>query len=208
MPRRKIIRTSELPYHIVSRSNNKDWFRLSMKDSWSLANNALALANSKHPVLIHAFVLMNNHYHLLISTPDENIDKFMQVFNKEFSDTMKRKTNHINRKFGGRYNWSLINNETYLYNVIRYIFQNPIRAHIAEQICDYKYSTLYHEFNRINLPYELCCITEETNLELLEWFNCFVSNDDNDMIRRGLKHSYFQLTKHRDSKYLGTLYMP
>lgn len=56
-----------------------------------------------HPVNILAFVLMNNHFHLLIQTPDSNIDQFMQRFKLFASTKIRFETQRINQKFGDKY---------------------------------------------------------------------------------------------------------
>jgi len=81
MPRKNLIRTNLYPYHVTIRSNNKEWFDLPREIVWKICLRAMVLANQKHPVRIQAFVLMANHYHLLIWTPQCNLDRFMSVFN-------------------------------------------------------------------------------------------------------------------------------
>ena len=208
MPRPNIIRTNNLPYHITSRSNNHDWFNLHMDDAWRIALHSLKYANKKFPVTIHAFVLMNNHYHLLLTTPDANIDSFMQAFNKKFSDGLKKETNYVNRMFGGPYKWSIIKDHLYLYNVYRYIYQNPVRARICLKCEDYKYSTLQSYIHQCYFPTKLKSLLFEEHTDLLEWFNEVRDHREIDAIKRALKKAHFEISKHRDSKYYPNLRYP
>jgi len=112
-----------------------------MADVWKISVQSLSHANSCHPVNLHAFVLTQNHYHLLIDTPNEDIDLFMYEFNKKFSLLLRKKTQLINRMFGGRYKWSIVKNEKSYRYVLRYIFQNPVRAKVCDSILEYPYST-------------------------------------------------------------------
>ena len=79
MPRKKIIRTNEFPYHVTARTNNQEWFKLSLDEVWSIFERVLSKVQLRYSIEIYQFVLMSNHYHLLLSTPEANIDKAIQV---------------------------------------------------------------------------------------------------------------------------------
>lgn len=155
MARKTLIRQNIYPYHVTIRSNNKEWFDLPSEDMWKLCLSSLTIANFKVPVKVEAFVLMNNHYHLLLFTPNANLDKFMKILNSTISGFIRRKTGRINHIFGGRYKWSLIDNLSYYQNVTRYIFQNPIRANLCKRCEEYKLSTIYYQVNKQQLPFSL-----------------------------------------------------
>ena len=127
MTRARLIKTAQFPYHIVNRANNQEWFQLPLAQVWDLTLECLSAAHEKHPFTLHALVLMTNHYHLLVSTPDENIDKIMFEFNRRFSEGLRRATNRINRMFGSRYKWSLLKDNAYYLNVLKYTYQNPFQ---------------------------------------------------------------------------------
>ena len=74
MGRKNLIRQNEFPYHVTIRTCNKNWFLIPMYQMWDICYDCLKLSLEKIPVNIHSFVLMNNHYHLLLTTPDSNID--------------------------------------------------------------------------------------------------------------------------------------
>lgn len=82
MPRAKLIRSDSAPYHITSRSNNREWFYIPTLDVWSYSRKLLREGALRFNVQVDAFVLMSNHYHLCIHTPEAGVDKFMQFFNK------------------------------------------------------------------------------------------------------------------------------
>lgn len=167
---------------------------------WEIAQNCLEAANKKVPIRLHAFILMNNHYHMLLTTPDENIDRFMHIFNKTFSEQLKENSNFINRMFGGPYKWSIIDSTVYLYNVYRYIYQNPLRAKICEYCELYPYSTLFYQHNNKKFAIPITDRLEHDPKELIQWFNEKFSDLQRDGLRRGLKHKYCQVNKTRDSK--------
>ena len=208
MPRTNIIRTNEFPYHVTSRANNHDWFNLHMDDAWRIALRALKYAYEKYPVKVHAFVLMNNHYHLLLTTPNSDIDLFMQAFNKRFSDYLKIETKYVNRMFGGPYKWTLVKDNLYLYNVYRYLYQNPVRARLCLSCEDYKYSTLQCYTQGAYFPIKIISCLSEDHEELLEWFNEVRDLREIEAIKRALKKAHFQISKHRDTKYEAKLNYP
>jgi putative transposase len=184
MTRKNLIRSSEFPYHVTIRSNNKEWFDLPRDVVWSICLAGLTRANFKYPVKIEAFVLMSNHYHLLLYTPNADLDKFMNAFNTYLSKEIRIRTRRINRIFADRYNWKLINNNTYYMTVLRYIFQNPLRANLVAKCQDYPYSTLYLQLYQgqtgIKFPNDFI---ED---EYLSFFNQIISKEDQKKIKSEL----------------------
>lgn len=142
MPRKPLIRSEHLPYHVTSRSHNKEAFALPIENVWSLALKSFAEAHAAHPVEVVSFVLMSNHYHLLLYTPKGNLDLFMYEFNKRPAQSIQRESKNINQVFGGRYKWNLIESKQYFSNCYRYVFQNPVRAGLVYRCEEYRYSTL------------------------------------------------------------------
>lgn len=187
MPRKTLIRTADYPYHVTMRVNHKEWFSIDLNDVWEHVKSSFKYAKKKRHVKIHAFVLMNNHYHMLISTPDANIDEFMYFFNKKLSEYIRRQSGKINRMFGGNYHWSLITSNRYLHNVIRYIYQNPIRAQITDRVQNYPYSSLNRKVTKIEHLLD--------TKAYLSWLNTAVRLREDDYIRRGLKKGKFKLSK-------------
>jgi putative transposase len=153
MPRKKLIRTNEYYYHITTRSNHKHWFQLELDQVWEISIRAFKKAMQNCPAEVSQYVLMNNHYHMLIRTPNCDIDRFMFWFNKTFSDELRVRAKMINRMFGSNYNWSLIANNFHLFNIVRYIYQNPLRAGIIANSESYPYSTLFYHHNKIELGF-------------------------------------------------------
>lgn len=142
MPRKPLIRSENLPYHVTSRSHNKDAFPLPMKRTWELAKESFKEANLIYPINLISFVLMTNHYHMLLYTPDGNLDRFMYEFNKRFALKIQTEARVINQIFGGRYKWCLIQSQQYLSNCYRYVYQNPVRAGLSYRCEDYPFSTI------------------------------------------------------------------
>lgn len=142
MARKRFNVQTEKPIHIYGRSNNAEWFQPCMDTTWNIFNDFLNYVNHCYNLKIHAFVLMSNHYHLLASTPDKNLPLIMNRLHTEISIAMNCSSGRINHVFGGRYKACEIKNTNYLDNVIKYIYQNPVRAGLCDLAETYKYSTL------------------------------------------------------------------
>jgi putative transposase len=212
MPRKNLIRTADFPYHITSRSNNKEWFYVPIEDVWKYCIELLGSGSKKFNIKIYSFVLMANHYHLLLQTPDENIDKFMRFFNKGLSDRISRQASRINRIFGASYHWSLIKDDSYFINVYKYIYQNPLRAGLVSKCEKYRYTTLgqrlgltiLEESLLLSPTYDHC----DYNLDELAWLNDSFCDTDLSIIKRGLKRTTYKETLPREvSLKLGKHYI-
>lgn len=195
MPRKNLIRCSNLPYHVTSRSNNQEWFRLPMSEVWKICMDSLREANDLHKVEVISFVLMNNHYHLLVRTPDSNLDSFMYEFNKRLALSLKSSSGNINHILGGRYKWCLIQSQKYFMNCYRYIFQNPLRAMICNRCEDYPFSSLHYAV--FNKPFVVPLHDSFGFMDphTLNWINETIDKDEVAFLKRKLKRSELKTIK-------------
>lgn len=127
-------------YHITSRGNaRKRIFKDDIDRDKFL--ETLSIVVTRFKWLCHAYCLMDNHYHLLIETPDANLSKGMRQLNGVYTQSYNRrhrKTGHI---FQGRYKAVLVEKESYLLELSRYVVLNPVRAGITEKPEDWKWSS-------------------------------------------------------------------
>ncbi len=143
MPRIPTPITHEFPYHIVARSNNKEWFYLSTSQTWKVFSELLTIVSIRFNFQIHAFLLMNNHYHLIGTASKEfPLPKVMEWLQRSANRTINNKTGRINHLFGGPYRASLITTPEYYFHAIKYLYRNPITACTEIHVEKYKYSTL------------------------------------------------------------------
>ncbi|MEE8364559.1 MAG: transposase [Gammaproteobacteria bacterium] len=91
--------------------------------------------------LIHAYCLMDNHYHLLIETPDGNLSKGMRQLNGVYTQTSNRNNNRVGHVFQGRYKAILVQKESYLLELSRYIVLNPVRARMVNNARAWSWSS-------------------------------------------------------------------
>lgn len=202
MPRKPIHRSNENYYHITARSNNRESFYLPILEVWEIMTNKLANLQSIYQIQIASFVLMNNHFHLLVLTPNEDIDRVMYFLMKEVTREIQKKTGRINKIFGGRYKGSIIMNNSYLANVYKYIYRNPVEVELTNKAENYPFSTLFFQVNKhIEGPFKLEKILFEgyVALDELKWINQKFDVHESASIGRGLKKSIFAYKKDRNT---------
>lgn len=207
MARNPLIRNTIYPYHLIARSNNKEWFYLPPCEIWSVFLDILQRNAIQDTLKIHAFVLMSNHFHLLASSTDGHIDKVMQYLLREVCRNVNRKANRINHLFGGPYKWSLITTPTYYSLCLKYIYQNPVRAGICPRVEDYAFSSLGVLLGHQTLPFRLEhwkwadeILKWGDPVAILHWLNSQYPIGMMESIRRGLKRSTFEIPEKRNSQ--------
>lgn len=94
-------------------------------------------------IIIHGYCLMSNHYHLEVETPEGNLSKAMQWLNQVYAGHINRTHGRAGYLFQGRFKSVLVEGETHLHALTRYIHLNPVRACIVKRPLDYKWSS-YH----------------------------------------------------------------
>lgn len=201
MGRKQLIRTGHLPYHVTARTNNKEWFEIPLFKVWIFSQEALKEAEVVWPVELISFVLMNNHYHMLIITPEANLDSFMYEFNKRLALKIQRETGRINKIFGSRYKWCLIQSSKYFFNCYRYVYQNPIRAGLVTKCEDYPYSTLKYlrSNNNFSIPiHDKFGFKDDYGLM---WLNKSISDEELGLLKKKLARSTFVDLKNRNTRY-------
>lgn len=142
MPRKPRI---EIPgfYHIINRGVEQ---RAVFKENGDYEYFLEQLSNlSKNfNITIHNYCLMNNHYHLLIETREENLSKFMRQLNGIYAIYFNKKYKRSGHLWQGRFKSWYVTDEAYLYTIILYIEQNPLKAKIVKNLIDYPYSSCHY----------------------------------------------------------------
>jgi len=91
--------------------------------------------------LLHAYVLMDNYYHLILETPLSNIAQIMQNINTSYTVYVNRKYNRSGHLFQGRYKSIIVEKDSYLLELSRSIHLNPVRAKIVDSPERHKWSS-------------------------------------------------------------------
>lgn len=89
----------------------------------------------------YAYCLMGNHYHLLIETPEANLVQGMRRLNGVYTQAFNRRHQRVGHVFQGRYRSILVDRESYLLELCRYIVLNPVRANLVAKAGDYRWSS-------------------------------------------------------------------
>jgi REP element-mobilizing transposase RayT len=92
-------------------------------------------------VRISAFCLMPTHYHLLIQTPDANLSRCMRHLNGVYTQRYNRSHHCDGQLFRGRYKSILVDGDSYLLQLVRYIHRNPLRAGLVDTMDNYPWSS-------------------------------------------------------------------
>ncbi len=144
-------------YHITSRGNEKKAVFKDDEDRESFLR-ILTHVNKRYHWLCHAYCLMDNHYHLLVETPDGNLSLGMRQLNGVYTQAFNKRRNRSGHLFQGRYKAILIQKDSHLLEVCRYVVLNPIRARVIERPEDWKWSS-YRATAGMEQPHP--CLTRE-----------------------------------------------
>jgi putative transposase len=131
------------PYHVTTKTPNSEWFSQPIDKVWFYCQAALKEAHSSCSIEMISFVLMSNHYHLIVRASKRDLDLFVIEFNKILSRKFKIETEKMDQFISSSYKASLILSLRYLNNCYKYVYQNPVRAGIVSNCEEYPYSTLH-----------------------------------------------------------------
>jgi putative transposase len=129
------------PQHVIQRGNNRGVTFFAGED-YSFYRECLKEACDKHGCAVHAYVLMTNHVHLVL-TPEapSSIAKVMQSVGRRYVQYVNYTYRRTGTLWEGRYKATLIDSEQYLLTCSRYIELNPVRAGIVAHPGDYPWSS-------------------------------------------------------------------
>jgi putative transposase len=141
MPRRPRVFVPGHPVHVIQRGNNRSQVFFGPKDAQTYLT-WLQEAADEHGLAVHAYVLMSNHIHLLV-TPESvhALPRAMRDLNWRFSRHINATQNRTGSLWEGRYRASLIEAEDYFFACSRYIELNPVRAGLAQTPSAYRWSS-------------------------------------------------------------------
>jgi putative transposase len=132
------------PHHIIQRGNNR---QLIFADTQDFETMLALLTESaqKFAVAVHAYVLMDNHFHLLATpTTAEALPLMMQAVGRSYVRYFNRRHGRSGTLWEGRYRSTLIESERYLLACMVYIDLNPVRAGMVAQAADWRWSSHAH----------------------------------------------------------------
>ena len=127
-------------YHLLSRGNGgRDIFEDERDRSIFL--DTISEFSERFEIDVFAFVLMSNHYHILVRTRQANLKKAMHWFGTTYTRRFNRRHFRSGHLFQGRYKSIIVQNAAYLLQLSCYIHRNPLRAGIVERLADFRWSS-------------------------------------------------------------------
>lgn len=134
-------------YHVLSRGNEKRDIFYDEKDYLRFLD-VLKKTVERFKLEVHAYVLMKNHYHLLIRTREANLSRAIQWLGVSYSVWFNRRHERSGHLFQGRFKSFLIENDRYFEAMCRYIHGNPLRSGIVRKLSDYRWSSYWAYVDR------------------------------------------------------------
>ncbi|MEN1926800.1 transposase [Luteimonas sp. MJ293] len=152
MPRQPRIELPGVPLHVTQRGVNRCAIFVDNADRYHY-RRVLRIACRKHDVAVHAFALMNNHVHLLLSaTAAGRISQALRLAGQTYVQSFNQRHDRTGTLWQGRFKSSLIDSEAYVLRVIRYIELNPVRAAMVERPEHYPWSSVHTHLGRSQDP--------------------------------------------------------
>lgn len=138
-------------YHVIQRGNNREFIFNNTVDKQYLLKRVSDYKVTKK-FNLYGYVIMGNHYHMVMQTNEIPLHKIMHGINNAYSkyyNAAHARTGHV---FEGRYKAIPIQDEKYLLALLRYVHQNPVRANICKHTWEYSWSSdLYYRKNNNEL---------------------------------------------------------
>ena len=146
------------PQHVIHRGNNRSAIFTDPADYERFRHDLLA-ACARYGCFVHAYVLMTNHFHLLLTAPvSDATGKAMQSVGRRYVGYFNRRHRRTGTLWEGRYRSAPIDSERYLFTCYRYIEQNPVRAGIVARPEHYPWSSFHANalgrFDPVVTPHE------------------------------------------------------
>ena len=179
MPRRARLIVPEAPHHIIQRGHNKARVFYGRED-YELYLGLLQEHAPESGCDLHAYVLMTNHVHLLL-TPRarESFSRLMATVNQRYVQSVNRRKGRCGSSWQGRFRSCLVDTESYFLTCQRYIELNPVRAGMVRRPADYAWSS--YSANALGLP-----------CPMLTPHPCFLSLGELDEARRRRYRALFE----------------
>lgn len=201
----KLLPSSTSPYHVTARVNNQEAFPCELSRVWRIVERQLFEIHVLFRAEVHAFVLMPNHFHLLVTTPREGLGRVMNHFMRSVAQSIVRASDRTGHVFGGRHYRSLIASDLYLWHALKYIYRNPVKAGLCDRVEDYPYSSLAGVIGLQPLAFPMVpppladlrmeFESPEARESWLRWLNQPHGSETDAMMRRGFRRQTFKVPR-------------
>ena len=168
-------------FHIITQGINKSYIFEKAEDIKYYIKIMYSLSKEQK-IKIVGYCIMSNHAHMLIQTENlQELSKYMQRLNTKYGKYYNKKYTRVGYVFRDRYKAEGIYNERYLYNCLKYIYDNPVKAGMCEKAEDYPYSNYKKIEEKLDETYKFMDVDED-NEKITE-----------DIIKRFLKENNMEL---------------
>lgn len=140
MPRKQRIKSNSGYYHIMLRGNEKKDIFYSDEDKLRFLETIYEKKLGNR-FFLHAFCLMNNHIHLMLSEGTEDVSRVMKRITVSYVHYFNKKYKRVGHLFQDRFRSEVVDQESYILALVRYIHQNPVKAGIVKKPSDYRWSS-------------------------------------------------------------------
>jgi putative transposase len=149
------IQMAGLTYHVHGRGNGRMDIYLDDFDR-RIFLEFLAEVVTAFNVICHAFCLMRNHYHLVVTTSDANLSGSIHTLNGRYGQWWNRRHEHVGHVFQGRFGAKIVQDDVHLLTVTKYVVSNPVRKRLVESPDQWPWSSHRATAGLEALPSFLC----------------------------------------------------
>lgn len=127
-------------YHVTSRGDRREDIFLEDADrrAWL---ELVGQVCQRFNWVCHSWCLMDNHYHIVIETVEGNLAKGMRQLNGVYTQNFNRTHKRVGHVFQGRYKAIMVEKDSYLLELARYVVLNPLRAHMVKDVAHWPWSS-------------------------------------------------------------------
>jgi len=140
MPRQPRTTYPGAVYHIIARGNNRKDIVYDDLDKMIWLTNFADVCEKYHWIC-YAYCLMDNHYHLLVETPEDTLSEGMHTMNTKYAQKINKRHDRSGHLFQGRFKSFLVEKDPYFFQLIHYILENPVRANMVSDPASYDWSS-------------------------------------------------------------------
>jgi putative transposase len=180
-----------------------------MERLWTIITDELYLLTLLYQIEIHAFVLMPNHFHLILSVPNSDLGKIMDLLMSSVTKRVNSATGRIGHLFGGPYYWSIITSSRYFGHAFKYVYRNPVKGAFCRRVEDYPFSSIHGLVGNGHLPFPISYtrLGAEINLPDIDhietwlyWLNQPFPNETEGLIKKLLRKKEIKVLLRRSSR--------
>jgi REP element-mobilizing transposase RayT len=138
-------------YHVTSRGNARQSIFIDDENRDGFLD-VLSIVVERFKWLCHAYCLMENHYHLLIETPNGNLSKGMRELNGVYTQWFNQRYRRVGHLFQGRYKAIIVEKDNHLLSLCRYVVLNPLRVGLIKKPEQWRWSSYRATIGLVKIP--------------------------------------------------------